>query len=109
MMKEWKDFSGRLSVWLSDDCNDFGAFARLMTSRFGQPAKRLDGLDQHYWDFTVAGVTVVLHSDTFAGVSIHVEDGTRDDQLRSISESLMKDRQSQNQQIHPIAGKPGSG
>ena len=104
-MKEWKDHSGRLTVWLSDDGDDFGLFARQIISRFGQPTERLDGLDQRYWDFAVAGATVVLHSDAMAGVSIHVEDGTHDNDLRAIGDWLMKERQSQNQAAQVTARK----
>jgi hypothetical protein len=104
-MREWKDHSGRLTVWLSDDGDDFGPFAHQMISRFGQPTVRLDGLDQRYWDFAVPGATVVLHSDTMAGISIHVEDGTHDNDLRSIGEWLTKERQSQNQAAQATAPK----
>lgn len=90
MKKEWKDHSGRLTVWLSDDADDFDAFAHQMTSQFGGPTKRLDGLDQRYWDFSVIRVTIVLHGDTMAGVSIHVEDGSQDELVRSIADALLK-------------------
>jgi hypothetical protein len=90
MKKEWKDHSGRPVVWLSDDANEFDGFASQMTSRFGAPTERLDGLDQRYWDFSVGQVTMVLHGDAMAGISLHVEDGTQDEQLRSIGGWLLK-------------------
>ena len=90
MRKEWKDFSGRLTVWLSDDANDFDAFAHKMTSRFGAPTERLDGLDQRYWDFSLNHASLVLNGDTMVGLSIHVDDGSQDDLLRSIAGSLLK-------------------
>lgn len=92
-MKEYRDSSGRLSIELSGNCGEFDSFAKRMISRFGDPIERLDGLDQRYWDFRVDGVTLVIHADTFAGVSIYVEDGTRDEMLRSIAETLMAKRQ----------------
>jgi hypothetical protein len=90
MKREWNDHSGRQTVWLSHDANDFDVFADQMTSRFGAPTDQLDGLDQRYWDFSVERVTIVLHGDTMAGVSIHVEDGSQDDLLRAIAGSLLK-------------------
>ncbi len=90
MTKEWKDQSGRLTIWLSDDADDFNVFAHEMTSRFGAPTERLDGLDQRYWNFSVDGGTVVLHGDALAGVSIHTEDGPLDDLLHSIASSLLQ-------------------
>ena len=90
MKNERKDHSGRLTARLSDDADDFDAFAHQMTLRFGAPTERLDGLDQRYWDFSVNRGAIVLHGDTIAGVSIHVEDGSQDDLLRSIAGSLLK-------------------
>ena len=106
-MKEWKDFSGRLTVWLSDNGNDFEVFARQMISHFGQPAERVDSLDQRYWDFYANGLTFVLHADTFSGVSIHVEDGTHDEELRAIGEWLMKGSQGQNPSLQPMRNPRG--
>jgi hypothetical protein len=94
-MREYRDASNRLSVDLSDDQDDFGAIAENMISLHGKPVDKASGLDQRYWDFDVNGVTVVLHCDVFAGVSIHVEDGTHDGLLREIVGKLMN-RGSQN-------------
>jgi len=77
-MREYRDFSNRQSFDLSDDHRDFSIFAERMVSLLGSPTDKLSGLDQNYWDFNVNGVTVVLHSDTMAGVSIHIEDGTHE-------------------------------
>ena len=110
-MREYRDASNRLSFDLSRQEEDFGRFAKRMISLHGKPIQRLDDPlgDQRYWDFDVDGTTVVLHSDVMAGVSIHVEDGTHEALLRDIVKELTKEEAPQNQQIHPIAGKPGSG
>jgi len=86
---EWKDHSGLLTVWLSDDVNDFDAFAHKMTSWFGAPTARLDAHDQRYWDFSLNQTSIVLHGDTMVGLTIHVEDGSQDDLLRSIARGLL--------------------
>jgi len=110
-MREYRDASNRLTFDLSGQEEDFGHFAKRMISLHGNPIRRLDDPlgDQRYWDFDVEGTTVVLHSDVMAGVSIHVENGSHETLLREIVKDLAKDKDPQNQQIHPIAGKPGSG
>ncbi|MBX7102430.1 MAG: hypothetical protein K1X57_00010 [Gemmataceae bacterium] len=61
---------------------------RIETVCKGKCLQRLDGIDQRYWDFEVDGATVVLHSDVFAGISLHIEDGSRDDLLRRVAASI---------------------
>lgn len=88
-MKEYHDASGRLSITLADNDREFSVFASRLENRSkAKCIHKLDGLDQRYWDFDVGGTTVVLHSDVFAGVSVHVEDGTNDDLLRRIAASI---------------------
>ena len=95
-MREYRDFSNRLSFDLSDDHGDFSIFAERMVSLHGSPTDNLSGLDQNYWDFNVGGVTLVLHSDTMAGVSIYVEDGTHEALLRTIAKKLLETNHPQN-------------
>lgn len=93
-MREYHDASGRLSITLADDDREFSVFASRLEDRSkAKCVHKLDGLDQRYWDFDVGGTTVVLHSDVFAGVSVHVEDGTNDDLLRRIA-AIIIDAQS---------------
>jgi len=87
-MREYRDASDRLCIGLSDRDEDLEAFASRMTSLHGSPVEKVDGVDQHYWDFDVNGITLVLHSDTMAGVSIHVKDGTHEDLLQEIAKEL---------------------
>lgn len=90
-MKGYRDASGRLFFYLSDDEASFTRFADRMTTLHGSPTEKLDGLEQRYWDFSVNEVTVVLHSDVMAGVAILVEDGSHDDLLRAIVKELTRE------------------
>ncbi len=94
-MKEYRDASNRLSIDLSGEADDFEVFADRMTVLHGKPVDKVFGLDQRYWDFNVNGITVVLHSEHFLGVSIHVEDGTNEELLREIAHQLT-DKETQN-------------
>jgi hypothetical protein len=88
-MKEYRDASGRFSIDLGDDGPMFRVYASRLEDRCGgKRVQRLDGLDQSYWDYDVGGTTVVLHSDVFAGISLHVEDGSRDDLLRRVAATI---------------------
>ena len=88
-MKEYFDTSGRLSITIGDDAALFDVVAaRLERIYRRQPHQRLHGVEQRYWDYDLEGVTVVLHSDAFAGVSIYVEDGTHDAFLRRIAQQV---------------------
>jgi hypothetical protein len=92
MMREYRDVSRRLSIELSGDGEEFGVFADRMISLHGVPVEKVSGLDQRYWDFDVDGVTIVLHSDTMAGVSIHVDDGTHEEVLRALANELKENK-----------------
>ena len=90
-MKEHRDSSNRLTIELSGDDGQFNLYAsRLKSTHRAKLTNKLDGLDQRYWDFKIKGKTVVLHSDNYMGVSVHIEDGTNDDLLRSIAEEITK-------------------
>jgi hypothetical protein len=91
-MREYQDASNRLTFELSAQEDDFGRFAKLMISLYGKPTQRLDDplCDQRYCDFDVEGMTVVLHSDVMAGVSIQVQDGSHESALRDIVMELTK-------------------
>lgn len=97
-MKDYRDASNRMTFFLSGQEGDFGRFATRMTSLFGKPIKKLnDNLgNQQYWDFSVEGTIVVLHSDVMVGVSIHIEDGSNEALLREIAEAVTRDNKSQN-------------
>ena len=88
-MREYRDASGRLSIGLGGDASMFRAYAsRLEDCCGGKRVQRLDALDRSYWDYNVEGTTIVLHSDVFAGISLHVEDGSRDDLLRRVAAQI---------------------
>ena len=88
-MREYRDASGRLSIDIVGDEQTLRVYgSRLEVSCGGRRVRRLDGLDQSYWDYEVEGATIVLHWDTFAGISLHVEDGSRDDLLRRVADRL---------------------
>ena len=87
-MREYRDASDRLCIDLSDRGGYFETFASRMTSLHGSPVEKVNGVDQHYWDFDVNGITVVLHSDGMAGVSIHVKDGANENLVREIASQL---------------------
>jgi hypothetical protein len=91
-MREFRDASRRLSFDLADDGPMFPVYAsRLEKICNARRIKQLNGLDQRWWDYDVDGTTVVLHSDAMAGISLHVEDGTRDDLLRRIVAQITED------------------
>ena len=91
-MTEWRDASGRLTVHLGDDENRFTEMvSRLKTRCCAHLIQKLDGLDQHYWDFDVKGVVIVLHWDGMMGVSIHVQEGTNEDILRSVARKCLEE------------------
>lgn len=84
-MREYRDASGRLSF----DLAEAGPMFRVYGSRLeklcnAKCIEQLDGPDQRYWDYDIDGTRVVLHSDPFAGISVHIEDGSRDDLLRQL-------------------------
>ncbi len=87
-MKEYFDASNRLTFDLSGQGRNFKSFSDQMIFLYGPPVQKLNGLDQYYWDFDVNGVIVVLHWDSMAGMSIHVEDGMDDELLRTIVAQL---------------------
>jgi len=96
-MKDYLDASGRLSIEVGED----GPLFRVYASRTealckGRRIRQLDGLDQRYWDYEIDGTTVVLHSDVFAGILLHVEDGSRDDLLRSVAAKITEPSASPN-------------
>ncbi len=93
-MKEFKDASNRLSIELSDSSSEiqFRKYANRLTTKLDAIiTNQLDSLDQRYWNFDVSGTRIVLHSDTFMGISIYVEDGTDDNSLRKIASALTND------------------
>jgi len=93
-MKEYRDASNRLSINLSDLNSEilFAKYAdRIMSEFKAIIVERLDGLDQRYWDFEVDGKVVVLHSDSMAGISIHIAKGADDNFLRNFASTLIKE------------------
>jgi hypothetical protein len=85
-MKEYRDASGRLTIDLTDNDQQFNMFvSRLEKNCKARLTQKLDGLEQRYWDFEIDDVTFVLHSDPMMGVSIHVEDGSNEDLLRFVA------------------------
>lgn len=87
-MREYRDASDRFCIDLSDRDEDFASFVSRMTSLHGSPVEKVNGVDQHYWDFDINGITVILHLDRMAGVSIHLEDGAHENLLREIAKQL---------------------
>jgi hypothetical protein len=87
--REYRDASGRLSIDLDTDDRRFMLYASRLEGRLkARLIQKLDGPDQRYWDYDVSGITVVLHCDVFAGVSVHVEDGSHDELLRDLAGKL---------------------
>jgi small GTP-binding protein len=85
-LREQHDASGRLSIDLGDDGPMFQVYAsRLEEICKGKRIQRLDVTDTSYWDYDVEGTRIVLHSDELAGISLYVEDGSRDDLLRRVA------------------------
>ena len=85
-MDEYRDASGRLAVHLAGNDRMLDVYrSRLEGHLAGKLVERLDGVDQAYWTIEVEGVNVVLHWDSIAGVSLHIEDRSRDEFLRCIA------------------------
>jgi hypothetical protein len=92
-VNEQRDNSGRLSIELHPQASEerFAAFASALAELSGSPpVEKLANTEQKYWDFRLDDATLVLHMDTFAGISIHTEDGSRDDLLRNTAQDLLK-------------------
>ena len=88
-MIERRDFSGRLYIEIDSDCRNFGQYTSRMESEANAKLiQKLNGLEQQYWDYQIDGTTIVLHADTFAGVSIHIEDNSNDTLLRSVAQKI---------------------
>jgi hypothetical protein len=88
-MREYRDASGRLSIDLDTDDRRFMLYASRLEGKIkAQLIQKLDGPDQRYWDYDIDRVTVVLHCDVFAGVSVHVRDGSHDALLRDLADKL---------------------
>ena len=90
-MIEYKDASGRLSFDLSqkDSWLLFRKYSKLIEKKFnGKLINKIKDVDQNWCDYDIDGTIVVLHSDAMAGISLHVEDGSNDDLLKTIAETL---------------------
>lgn len=91
-MKEYRDYSGRLIIELtkiykySEFLNYSENLLKLLSAEL---KKKLEGLDQNYYEYQVGDKVLVLHSDTFMGISIHFEEGSDDNELRSIGQRLI--------------------
>jgi hypothetical protein len=63
------------TVFVSDDPDDFVRVAteaqRLLGGELGECAH---GLDQSYWDLSVAGVTITIHREHYTGVCVYCEE-----------------------------------
>jgi hypothetical protein len=78
-----------LTITIGDDDRELSVYgSRLEERSKAKCLRKLDGLDQSYWDYDVDGTTVVLHRDVLAGVSLHVEDGSKDELLRRIAATI---------------------
>lgn len=65
---------GGLELVISDEA-DWSAFERIAESihtKFGaEIVRRLDGLDERYWDLEVSDLTVTLHLQHYLGISLY--------------------------------------
>ncbi len=90
-MKEQRDARGRLTIDLSDEGSTFEVYASRLEAHCGaRQVRRLDSPDQRYWDYDIENTTVVLHFDEFAGITLHVENGSCDSLLRRIAKNIGK-------------------
>jgi hypothetical protein len=88
-MKEHRDASDRLSIDLGGDQSMFRVYTyRLEDCCGAKQVQQLDGLDQSYWHYDFEGTTIVLHWDAFAGICLHIDDGSRDDLLRRVAATI---------------------
>jgi hypothetical protein len=88
---ERRNASGRLSIHLSDDGSTFDIYASRLKAYCGaQLVEQLDGLDQRYWDFKVAGAIMVLHVDHFMGVWLQAGEDLHDDDLRHVASQILR-------------------
>ena len=67
---------GCLELIISEDSNwsEFDRLAGVIRDKFGaRIVKRLDGLDQRYWDLEAADGMVTLHLEHYLGISLYSE------------------------------------
>jgi len=85
--------AGQLAAWISAraDRNLLRRCSDVLVADFGaEPRERFDGMDQLFWDYSVAGVHVVLHLHAEQGLAVQTPDAsTRSQELvRRIAEHL---------------------
>ncbi|MBK8945756.1 MAG: hypothetical protein IPM32_10885 [Ignavibacteriae bacterium] len=91
IMKEHRDASNKLSIELSNTMDDhlFVCLSDTIIKEFkAKITNKLDGIDQHYWDFNIRENKIVLHSDSMAGISIYAENDSDTELLRKIGQKL---------------------
>lgn len=90
-IKENRDSANRLNIELCGKCDQINCFAVRLEAKYKtQPIKTLNGLDQQYRDYRIKGKAVVLHSENSMGISIYIEDGSNEELLRSIAQTILK-------------------
>ena len=73
-VSEWADGSKRTTFDLLD-VDDLSEVAETLTSALSVSfTKKLDGLDQSYWDFVYNEASFTLHWENFVGLSIYPVD-----------------------------------
>jgi len=102
-MKEYRDKSNRLIIELSakDSIETFLEISNKLKILWNaQVINKIESPDQRYWDFKIYDSVLVLHSDTFCGISIHFEERDKESLLRSIAEKIMIQEETQNNPLH---------
>ena len=94
-MRAHRDSSNRLSITLSqsDSWFIFHKYEKQIKKKFnGKIIEKLRDVDQRGWNFKIQDKILVLQSESVAGISMHIEDGSDDELLRNVAEALLKNK-----------------
>jgi hypothetical protein len=70
-MKLERTPNGQIELRLSENPDDFSRLASTVQKLLkGKWEKKVDGLDQSYWDLDVDGIILTVHREHYLGVSV---------------------------------------
>ena len=85
---------GRIEILLSEESSWqlFDAISKVITKKFDvKLVKKLDGVDERYWDFEINGVLICLHLQHYLGISIFpLNDSSINEDVKKIAEYVIE-------------------
>ena len=91
-MREYRDAAKRLNIELSRRNSRFLflKYAFMLKIKFkAKLQKKIGNPYERWWDFSIDDTIVVLHSESMAGISIHLRNVSNDELLREIGRNLL--------------------